>query len=164
MPVCGSYSCIGIWQVNGIVYSFHKGRGQRWRWAVMSGCISHLSWGFILEVLQPAITILHEKTRRNDDPRWLYGVSGASAFTGSELCFCKGGCSKVSRVDGTQHWGWVAVVWPSFLRARKSLWRFNLLKDNGLTWYLWDVVSYLNPYPLAFLHLGTAVTSKILKS
>lgn len=63
--------------------------------------ISHLSLGFILAVLQLVVAILHEKTRRNVAPRWLYGVSGASAFIGSELCFCKGGCPKTFRVHGT---------------------------------------------------------------
>lgn len=66
---------------------------------------------------------------------------------------------RISGVDGALPWGWVALVWPSFLRARKTLWRFHLLKDIGLTWYLWDIVSHLDPCPLAFHHLGRAVKS-----
>lgn len=71
---------------NVIVYSLHKGRGQKWRWAVMSGCISHLSWGFILGVLQPVFAIFHDKNQEEWDPRWLCGVSEGSAFLGSGLC------------------------------------------------------------------------------
>lgn len=147
VPVCGLFGCTWIeWS-------------EQWCLAASPICLGAL----YLRFYSLSSQFCMKKPMRNEDPGWLCGV-WSICFCWIWIGSCKGGCPEISGVGGTVHWGWSAMVWQSFLRARKTLWRFHLLKDTGLMWYLWEIVSYLDPHPLAFLHLGTAMIFKVLKS